>query len=213
MLARPLLYSCGLDNYDEPKSILTGKVVYNGEALQLRGTDEKVRLQIYQDGYPNYSPIDVFVGQDGSFSAALFDGEYKMVTRDNNGPWVNARDTTHFKVKGTTVQNKEVTPLFTISGADIKLSGTTVNADFVVNQIVDGREIDYISVLFNKTQFVDIERKLEGSEHSVNSVIGTHTYSLELKGKAVDAPILFGRICVKTRGVDEAIYSPVFRLR
>ncbi|MDR3141463.1 MAG: hypothetical protein LBU37_07040 [Tannerellaceae bacterium] len=36
------LYSCSYDNYDEPKSVLMGKVTCNGEPVQVRGSGEKV---------------------------------------------------------------------------------------------------------------------------------------------------------------------------
>src|SRR5690606_41577865 len=76
---------CGFDNYDEPQSKLFGRVTYNGEALGVRGTGEAVQLQLYQDGYELRNPISAYVAQDGTFEATLFDGEYKLVTRDNNG--------------------------------------------------------------------------------------------------------------------------------
>ncbi len=72
--------SCGLDNYDAPKSQLRGKITYNGESVGLRGTGEAVQLQLYQDGYQLRDHISVYVGQDGAFEALLFDGEYKLVT-------------------------------------------------------------------------------------------------------------------------------------
>lgn len=209
-----LFTSCGLDNYDEPESLLTGKVVYKGEAVQVRGTDERVRLQLFQDGYPNYTPIDVFVGQDGSFSAMLFNGDYKMVTRDNNGPWVNSRDTIHFSVKGNTVQNMEVTPYFMISNPDMKLADKKVTATFTIDQIVDGREIEYAAIVLNRTQFVDVDIRLQRQDFSGNDVkVGTVSYTIDLNNEASKSATLYGRICVKTRNTDEGIYSAPFRLK
>lgn len=63
--------SCMKDNYDAPESMLTGRVMYNGEALQLRGK-EAVQLQLYQHGYAKHDPINVYVNQDGMYSANLF---------------------------------------------------------------------------------------------------------------------------------------------
>ena len=94
--------SCGLDNYDAPQSRLHGKITYNGQTLGLRGTGEAVRLQLYQDGYQLHDNIQVYVDQNGTFEALLFDGEYKLVTRDRNGPWVNTRDTIVVNLKGST---------------------------------------------------------------------------------------------------------------
>ena len=84
-----LAISCGLDNYDEPESFLEGKITYKGKQLGLKGTNGGIQLQLYQDGYANHDPITVYATQDGTFSAVLFDGPYKLVTKDKNGPWVN----------------------------------------------------------------------------------------------------------------------------
>ena len=115
LLVLVVLFSgCGKDNYDAPDSRLTGTITYNGEALNLRGTGEAIQLQLFQDGYDKHDPISVYVGQDGVFSAMLFDGEYKLVTRDGNGPWVNNRDTMVVNLKGSADIKLEV---FRASGA------------------------------------------------------------------------------------------------
>ena len=49
LLGAMMFTSCMKDNYDAPESMLTGRVMYNGEALQLRG-NEAVQLQLYQHG-------------------------------------------------------------------------------------------------------------------------------------------------------------------
>jgi len=209
-----LLSGCGLDNYDPPKSKLTGSVVYNGEAIQVRGTDERVRLQLYQDGYANKDAIQVYVTQDGSFSAMLFDGEYKMVTRDRNGPWVNSRDTTYFTVKGNTVQNMEVTPYYTITNADMKMASDKVTATFTINKVVNDRDIDRIILLLNKTQFVDDDIRIQRVDFTGDDIkTGAVSYSFDLEAEPKKSATLFGRICVWTKDADHGIYSPVFRLK
>ena len=37
------LTGCGLDNYDEPSSTLSGQITYEGEPVRLRGTGEAVQ--------------------------------------------------------------------------------------------------------------------------------------------------------------------------
>lgn len=206
--------SCGKDNYDEPESTLTGKITYNGEAINVRGTDERVRLQLYQDGYDKHDPIEVFVGQEGTFSAKLFNGEYKMVTRNNNGPWVNTRDTTLITVKGSTTIEFKVTPYFTISNAEISLSGNTMNASLTINRIVPTAEIDRVILLLNSTTFVDdgfnvLRKDFTGDDAKTGQV----NYTAELNEKALNAKFLFGRICVWTKGADQGIYSQVVKLK
>ncbi len=206
--------SCGLDNYDAPKSQLRGKITYNGEAVGLRGTGEAVQLQLYQDGYQLRDHISVYVGQDGAFEALLFDGEYKLVTRNQNGPWVNSRDTMTVNVKGFTEIELNVTPFFTISNENISLNGSVLNASFTVNQIVNTAVIDYVTLLLGKTSFVDdvsnFVRKDFGDQEA-----GSINLSADLSGNndLITAKTLFARVGVRTVGADQAIYSKVFRLK
>jgi len=209
------LLGCGKDNYDAPESTLTGRVVYQGQALNVRGTDERVRLQLYQDGYAKRDPIEVFVGQDGSFSAKLFDGQYKLVTRDGNGPWVNSRDTTVVDLRGSTSVDLEVTPFFTISDATISLASNTMNASFTINKIVENAEIDRVLLLLNSTAFVDDGFNLMRKEFTTDLTTGPVSLSAEFadNAKVINAKSLFGRICVWPRGSDQGIYSPVVKLK
>lgn len=206
--------SCGLDNYDAPKSQLRGKITYNGESVGLRGTGEAVQLQLYQDGYQLRDHISVYVGQDGTFEALLFDGEYKLVTRNQNGPWVNSRDTMTVNVKGFTEIELNVTPFFTISNENISLNGSVLNASFTVNQIVNTAVIDYVTLLLGKTSFVDdvsnFVRKDFGDQEAGNINLST---DLSGNNDLITAKTLFARVGVRTVGADQAIYSKVFRLK
>lgn len=205
--------ACGLDNYDAPQSELRGKITYNGETLGLRGTGEAIQLQLYQDGYQLRDNIPVYVGQDGTFKAMLFDGEYKLVTRNGNGPWVNSRDTTVIKLNGSTTIDIEVTPYFTISGTNISLNGSQLNATFNVNQIVSTANIDYVTLLVSKTSFVDdvvnIARKdFPGGTGALNL-----SMDLSENQQVTNAKALYARVGVRTKGTDQAIYSDVIKLK
>lgn len=206
--------SCGLDNYEAPQSRLHGKITYNGEALGLRGTGQAVRLQLYQDGYQLRDNIEVFVGQDGTFEALLFDGEYKLVTRDRNGPWVNTRDTIVVNLKGSTEVEVPVTPFFTISNEKITLSGSVLNATFNVNKIVNTANIDYITLLVSKTSFVDDATNIARKDFK-GLQAGSQNLSLDMSGNAnvASAKALFARVGVRAVGADQAIYSGVVRLK
>ncbi|MDX3917071.1 MAG: DUF3823 domain-containing protein [Pseudosphingobacterium sp.] len=211
-----LLAGCGKDNYDEPTSTLTGRIVYQGEPLQLKGTNESVRVQLFQDGYDFRTPLDVFVSQDGSFSAKLFDGHYKLVTRDGNGPWLNTRDTTEVELRGTASVDLEVTPYFTISNSSISLSGNVMNTSFTINQIVDAAQIDRVMLLLNTTTFVDEVANVVRAEFTGDDVqVGQMALNVDFSDEpeAVNGRALFGRICVWPSGSDQGIYSPVVRLR
>ena len=207
--------SCGLDNYDAPESKLNGRVVYNGEPVGVRGTGEAIQLQLYQDGYELRSPIPVYVGQDGTFEAKLFDGEYKLVTRDNNGPWVNDRDTTVVTVNGTANVDIEVTPFYTLSNVQLSLSGSSVDASFQIDEVAGGREIDYVMILVSKTSFVDdvsYTARVDIQDPAAGSTIAE---ALDLANNAdfTAGKPLFARVGLRPVGKDQAIYSQVVRLR
>ena len=208
------IVGCGKDNFDEPNVTLTGKVTYNGQPVQLRGTGGAVQLQLYQDGFELFTPIAVYVGQDGAFSAKLFNGQYKLITRDNNGPWVNTRDTSIVNVSGNTSFDIAVTPFFTISNESITLSGNTINATFTINRIVETAEVDIVYLLLSRTQFCDqvnyvYRRDFSDQTYGPVSVSGDFGDIYD----ATTAPTLFGRVGVKSTQTGEAIFSPVVRLR
>ena len=206
--------ACGLDNYDAPQSELHGKITYNGEAVGLRGTGEAVQLQLYQDGYELRDNIPVYVGQDGTFKAMLFDGEYKLVTRNQNGPWVNSRDTTVVNLKGSTVIEVKVTPYFTITNANISMSGNQLNTTFTVNKVVETANIDYVMLLVSKTSFVDDVSYIARQDFR-NLGTGAMNLTMDMSGNQniANAKALYGRVGVRTSGADQAIYSDVVRLK
>lgn len=213
-IAAFVMTSCGLDNYDAPQSRLHGKITYNGETLGLRGTGEAVRLQLYQDGYALRDNINVYVGQDGTFEALLFDGEYKLVTRDKNGPWINTRDTIVVNLKNFTEINVPVTPYFTISNESITLSGSVLNATFNVTQIVNDAEVEYITLLVSKTTFVDDVSNIARNDFKDQDA-GAKNLSMDMTDNTAvnSAKALFARVGVRTVGADQSIYSKVFQLR
>lgn len=209
-----VITSCGLDNYDEPKSKLLGKITYNGESVGVRGSGQAVQVQLYQDGYELRDNITAYVGQDGTFEAALFDGEYKVITKDKNGPWVNTRDTVVVNLKGSTEVELKVTPYFTISNESITLSGSVLNTTFNINQIVGSAQIDYVTLLVSKTSFVDDVSNIARKDFKGQKA-GASSLAFDLSGNkdVSSAAALFARIGVRTVGADQAIYSKIVRLK
>src|SRR6476469_9520926 len=110
----PLLFTaCKKDNKDAPQSTITGRVVYNGQPLQVKSN--AVQLELWQNGYQLFTKIPVYVNQDGTFSAKVFDGTYKLTRLKGNGPWQDQTDTILVQVKNSTAVDVPVTPYFTVS--------------------------------------------------------------------------------------------------
>lgn len=209
------IIACSKDNYGEPKSTLSGKITYNGTNLYIQGSSSAVQLQLYQDGYGKYGPIAVYVGQDGTFNAKLFDGTYKLVTKNGNGPWVNTRDTTVVNVNGDTNIELKLTPFFMVSKATITLENDVVNAIFSIDKVVSAANVDYVKLILSSTQFVDEQNNLLSIK--ANGVVGENTISSILSDQNVKklnaAHSIYGRIAVRTQGADQSIYSDIIKLK
>lgn len=211
-----LFTGCGMDNYDPPKSQLSGQIVYNDQPVRVKGTYGAIQLQLYQSGYALKTPISVFVDQNGKFEATLFDGTYKLVTRDKNGPWVNSRDTTIVNVKGNSSVKLEVMPYFTISNSTVSLNGAQLTGSCTVDKVVSTANLSFIKLFINGTSFVD--ENINVLSVSSNALAtGNNTFSITLnadqQAKLNSLKGIYARIGVKTQGADQAIYSEVFQLK
>jgi len=208
-----LAFSCGKDNYEEPRATLSGKVTYQGQPIGVRGSNNSVRLQLWQNGYALRNPIDVYVTQDGSFSAKLFDGQYQLVTVPGNGPWMHNTDTLQVQVKGNTKMDLQVTPYYTIDNVKYQLNGTKLNATFQLNKLDANRNLDHVNLLINDTKFVDLGH-FEKREFINGNQIGTVTLEMDIAKELETKGALFARVAVKMNGITEAIYDPaVFKVK
>ena len=200
------LAACGKDNYEAPEAKLTGRVVYNGQAIGVRGSNQSVYLQLWQDGYALKTPINLYVTQDGSFAATLFDGDYKMVTVNGNGPWASSQDTVFVQVKGNTVADYTVKPYYTISNISYTLTEGVLKASFDVTAVDPSREIEYISLMINDTRFVDFGQKMSSVELSEVSP-GRIELELNVGDQLNNTKSLFARVGLKINGITEGVYD------
>lgn len=207
-----MLTSCEKDNYDAPDAMLTGRVVYNGEAVGLKNGEVTVRL--YEPGWELSSTtyINISVAQDGTFSASVFGGKtYKLVRVANIGPWENptAADTITVKVDGNTEVDIPVTPYFSISASDISITNGVVNATMSVKQNSASSTIESVGLYVASNMIVDANNCKVKGEH-LGAVI-TDLNNIHLSANLTDAMkkegYLFARVGVKTVGVSQLIYS------
>ncbi len=206
-----LFSSCGYDNYDEPESILSGTIQYDGAAVGV--CTDGTGITLWQDGYDDYEAIDVNIAQDGTYSARLFDGTYKLVL-ENGTPWQDlSGDTLEITVKGNTVQDLDVTPYFTFSNVNItKASGTAVTFTFTVNQVDESADLSKVRVFLNSSKLVDTNYR--DSYESIYTTDGleigvSYTYTLDIPEDLQSEDYIFARIGVLTDGQSEYYYSEV----
>jgi hypothetical protein len=207
-LALAAIGGCDFDNFAPPQSELTGRVVYEGQTVSVR--QNAVQLELWQDGYELSDPIPLHVGQDGTFAAMLFDGQYKLVRKQNNGPWVNNADTMRIEVRGSLDLDVPVEPYYTIESATIESAGSILTGTFSLQQVVPDREVERIALYVGTTRFVDSRYNALGVEQEVDNTAleGVNTLTADL-ATLQNEDHLFARIGVKTVGVEEMIYTPV----
>jgi hypothetical protein len=213
--------SCKKDNYAPPTSKLSGKLVYKGEAIGVEY--DQVKFEVYQDGFGKTGPISEVFAQDGSYALLLFNGDYKFIIPNGQGPFkwkqtpAGAPDTTFITVNGSQQLDLEVTPYYMIRNPQIKASGGNVSGTFKIEKIItdaSARDIENVSLYINKTQFVS------GADNvTVKTVNGTDLTDLNNVNLSVTIPSLnpaqnyvFARIGVKIAGVEDRIFSPLVRL-
>jgi len=206
-----LAAGCTKDNITPPTSQLTGRVTYRDQPLNVRGGGN-VQLELWQRGEFFRTKIPVYVAQDGSYSASLFDGEYKLTRLRDNGPWANQTDSITVQVKGSTIVDVPVQPYFTIGSATIAKSGSNVTASVPVSKI-GTRDLDEVVLFLGYTQFVDVSNQAASSNKRGATITDlTKPISLTTGIPSSARGSIYARVGVRTLGVNELIYSPVQKI-
>jgi hypothetical protein len=218
--------SCKKDNYDPPKSELSGKLVYQGEAIQVEY--DRVPFELYQYGFGKVGAIGATFAPDGSYSMLLFDGEYKFIIPKGQGPFLwnlNASgnpDSMAITIKGNQQLDIEVTPYYMLRNAQMSKSGdTAVAASFKAEKIItnaNAKDIERVSLYINKTDFVSGAGNYYIALKDLSGGDITDPNNISLK---VNIPYdklnsnqtyVFARIGIKISGVEDMIFSPVAKI-
>lgn len=212
---------CEYDNYDEPGSMLQGKIVYNGEAINVSYND--VNMQLWEPGWQKKYPIDVAVAQDGSYSAMLFNGTYKLVIPAAQGPFRSKlnqetnSDTILVNLKGSQTLDIEVEPYYMIRNPQFTVSGRAITGTFGAEKIVTdagARNIERVYLYVNKTQFVDFRSNVASAD-----IVGADLSDPDAISMTVTVPDLtptqsyvYARVGLRIEGVEDMIFSPVTKV-
>lgn len=215
--------SCKKDNYKAPSSKLSGHLVYNGDTLGVE--TNQVPFQLYQFGFGRVGPIEESFAQDGSYSALLFDGDYKLIIPNGQGPFMwkklpsGAPDSVAITLKGSQVLDLEIIPFYMIRNAQISGSGTTVTATCKIEKIVkdaNAKDIERVNLYINKTQFVSgngdqqiAKAEIGGGAVDPNNV----TLSVTVPTMVPTQNYVFARIGLKIAGVEDMIFSPLQKIQ
>ena len=212
--------SCKKDNRSAPSSLLTGKITYKGEAIGVE--NNQVPFELYQNGFGKVGPLGETFAQDGSYSALLFDGDYKLIVPNGQGPFrwkyltSGAPDSMAITMKGNQTLDLEVTPYYMIRTPQITGGGGKVSATFKAEKIItdaNAKNIERVTLYINKTQFVS------GNGQNIASTTVTAitdpnniTMSVSVPTFVPTQNYVFGRIGLKVAGVEDLIFSPVIKV-
>lgn len=215
------LFSCEYDNYEEPKSQLSGTIHYQGDPINVAYNE--VGFQLWEEGWELDYPIDVAVAQDGTYSALLFKGTYKLIIDENQGPFRNipnpetGSDSILVELKGDTELDIEVEPYYMIRNAQYNVSGGEVSASFSLEQIItgeDARNVEAVNLSVNKRQFVDNRNNLENTVLGGGDIADMSNISMTVNvpDMTPSQDYVFARIGVKIAGVEDLLFSEVVKL-
>jgi PBP1b-binding outer membrane lipoprotein LpoB len=206
-----VLAGCEKDNYDQPGSKLSGTVNYNGTAVGVRSG--ATQLELWQYGYATRAKIPVNIAQDGTFTATLFDGNYKLV-RLAGAPWQRQTDSLDVTVKGTTTFDVPVTPFYTLTNESFTVSGGTLNSSVKVNKI--GTEnITSLTLYVGVTNIVDANNNSQNTTlnaAALTDLTAAKTQSITLNATNMAKSYLYVRIGVLCAGSTERFYTPVQKI-
>jgi hypothetical protein len=216
-----LFASCKKDNYDAPEADFTGRIVYKGEAINVQYG--QVNFELWQPGFGNNAAIPVNVSQEGTYSAKLFDGNYKLVFAANQGPFLwkkNAagrQDTIAVNISGSKGMDIEVMPYYMIRGATLSAAAGKVNGFCKLEKIItdaNAKDIENVSLYINKTQFVDGGNNIGSQQINGAAIADLNNLNMSVSIPAMTPTqnYVFARIGVKIAGVEDMIFTPVSKI-
>lgn len=216
-----LFAACEYDNYDEPNLTFEGHVVYQDDPIGVSYND--VAFELWEMGWQEQAPINVAIDQDGSFSALLFSGDYKLVIPAGRGPFRSVTnsetqsDTLLVSLSGNTEVDIEVMPYYMIRNQNFSLSGNQLQASFSLEQILtgdEGADIEEVSLYLSKTQFVDNRTSIASVHLSGNELESLSNIQLEVSVPEMTPTqdYVFARLGVNIAGVQHRLFSTIERI-
>lgn len=204
-----LFVSCEYDNFDEPNAILSGKVAYNGNPVGVRTNG--TQLELWQDGYQLYTKIPVYIAHDGTFSATVFNGRYKIV-RLAGAPWEDQRgDTINIEVKGNTVIDVPVKPYFIIRNETFQKGSGAITARFTVEKIAESAGIQAINLYLGKGILTDQNQHEKVTSLNLSGYTAGQeaTITIEIPDNLKNDAYIFARIGVRSTLSNEFYYTQI----
>lgn len=216
-------YSCKKDNRAAPATFLTGAIMYKGDSINVERNQVPYRL--YQYGFGKVGQIgnNTTFQQNGSYSQVLFDGDYKLIIPNGQGPFLWKKDANGnpdslaISLKGNQTVNLEVTPYYMIRNAQISASGGIVTANFKIDKIITdslAKNIERVSLYINKTQFVSGGDNIALKDMAGGAITDPNNITLTVTVPPITPTqnYIFARVGVKIANVEDMIFSPLQKI-
>ena len=214
--------SCKKDNFKAPESKLSGRLVYKGDPI---GVEQfQVPYELFQYGFGKVGGINSTFAQDGSYSALLFDGEYKLDIPNGQGPFMWKQlpsgnpDSISISLKGSKTLDLEVIPYYMIRTPQLSAAGGKVTGTLKIEKVITdatGKKIERVRIYINKTQFVSGgDFNIAQSEIDGAGITDMNNVSLSVNIPTISPTqnYVFARIGIKIDGVEDMIFSPIQKL-
>ena len=205
---------CTYDNYTAPQSVLSGTINYQGQAIGVRssGTNNAsaIQLELWQRGFQLFSKIPVYVQQDGTYKAMLFDGKYSLTYLKGVGPWVTKTDTVQVTVKGNTVVDFPVEPYFFIKSSSFVKSGTNIVGTMQLQQVNTTQTLQAVYIYLSNGTILD--GTLNAASATIAAAAITDktapiTITVAIPSTLATKDYLYARVGVKINTVTELNYG------
>jgi len=212
---------CKKDNYPQPGSMLTGHLLYKTDTIQVERN--QVPFQIYQYGFGKVGPIGSTFSQDGTLSSVLFDGNYKIIVPNGQGPFMWKQtaagnpDTVSVTLKGNQSIDLQVTPYYMIRNASITVSGGTAKATCKLEQIItdaNAKNVERVSLYINKDQFVSGGDNIAKKDLAAADITDMNNILINVAVPSITPTqnYVYARIGLKIAGLEDMIFSPLQKI-
>lgn len=218
-----LFFSCKKDNYSQPGTYLTGAIMYNNDTIYVERN--QVPYQLYQYGFGKVGQIgsNTTFEQNGSYSQVLFNGNYKMIIPNGQGPFLWKKDASGnpdslaITLNGNQSVNLNVTPYYMVRNAQITATAGKVTANFKAEKIITdslAQDIERVSLYINKTQFVSGGDNIAYQDMAGSDITDPNniTLSVTVPQLTTSQNYIYARVGIKIMNVEDMIFSPLMKI-
>jgi hypothetical protein len=207
------------DNYSPPQSQLTGALMYKGDSIYLEYN--RVPYQLYQFGFGKIGPVEQTFTQSGVLSSLLFDGNYKFLVPNGQGPFLwpktaaGGPDSLDITLNGSQTLNIEVTPYYMVRNTQISASGGNIVATCKAEKIitdVNAKDIESVTLYISKSQFVSGANNIANASKSGADITDPNNISLSVAVPSLSQSYVYARVGIKLAGVEDMIFSPLVQV-